>query len=58
MSAVPSRRKAYTATVTGRAFNDTGLTANTSYRYRVRATDAAGNLGAYSRLAGATTLPF
>jgi len=46
------------ATVTGRAFNDTGLTASTTYRYRVRATDAAGNLGAYSNVAGTTTLPF
>src|SRR5947209_5324064 len=28
--------------------NDTGLTASTSYSYRVRATDAAGNLSGYS----------
>jgi hypothetical protein len=31
------------------------LTANTSYSYRVRATDAAGNLSAYSNIATATT---
>ena len=46
------------ATVTGTAFNDTALSPNTSYTYRVRATDAAGNLGAYSNQAGATTLLF
>jgi glucose/arabinose dehydrogenase/fibronectin type 3 domain-containing protein len=40
---------------TGTSFSDTGLTANTSYRYRVRAVDAAGNLGAYSAPASATT---
>jgi hypothetical protein len=39
-------------------FNDTGLTANTSYSYRVRVTDAAGNLGTYSNMASATTLAF
>ena len=37
-----------------RAFNDTGLTAATSYSYRVRATDAAGNLSGYSNMASAT----
>jgi fibronectin type 3 domain-containing protein len=42
-------------TTTG--FNDTGLTASTSYSYRVRATDAVGNLGAYSGVASASTLP-
>src|SRR2546423_5729567 len=31
------------AAPTTSAFNDTGLTASTSYSYRVRATDAAGN---------------
>ena len=41
------------ATVT---FNNTGLTASTSYSYRVRATDAAANLGPYSSPASATTL--
>src|SRR5262249_54638772 len=37
-------------------FSDTGLTAATVYRYRVRATDAAGNLSTYSSTATATTL--
>jgi hypothetical protein len=45
-------------TASGTSFNDTGLSANTSYSYRVRATDAAGNLGPYSNVASATTLPF
>jgi chitodextrinase len=36
------------ATPTTTTFNDTGLTASTSYSYRVRATDAAGNLSTYS----------
>jgi chitodextrinase len=43
------------ATPTGTSFADTGLTAGTSYSYRVRATDAAGNLGSYSNVASATT---
>src|SRR6185436_11228086 len=43
------------ATLAGTSFNDTALTANTSYSYRVRAVDAAGNLGAYSPVASATT---
>jgi chitodextrinase len=37
------------------AYSDTGLTANTLYSYRVRATDAAGNLSAYSTVGTATT---
>src|SRR5262249_39592684 len=37
------------------SLNDTGLTASTSYSYRVRATDAASNLGPYSAVASATT---
>jgi chitodextrinase len=36
-------------------FSDSGLTASTSYSYRVRATDAAGNLSGYSNVASATT---
>ena len=39
------------ATPSGTTFNDTGLTAATSYSYRVRATDAAGNLSGYSSVA-------
>jgi chitodextrinase len=46
------------ATATGTTYNDTGLAPNTSYSYRVRATDAAGNLGPYSNVASATTLAF
>ncbi len=37
-------------------YNDTGLTASTSYSYRVRATDAAGNLSPYSNIATASTI--
>ncbi len=36
-------------------YSATGLTAATSYSYRVRATDAAGNLSNYSNTASATT---
>src|ERR1700720_4709608 len=43
------------ATPTATIFNDTGLAASTSYSYRVRATDAAGNLSAYSSTATAST---
>jgi len=43
------------ATPTTTTFNDTGLTASTSYSYRVRANDAAGNNSAYSNTASATT---
>jgi hypothetical protein len=46
------------ATVTGTTFNNTGLAPSTSYSYRVRATDAAGNLSPYSNVASATTLMF
>ena len=42
-------------TSTGTTYNDTGLTASTSYSYRARATDAAGNLGPYSNVASLTT---
>ncbi|HEU4938192.1 MAG TPA: fibronectin type III domain-containing protein, partial [Vicinamibacterales bacterium] len=41
--------------VTTTSFNNTGLTASTSYSYRVRATDAAGNQSGYSNTASATT---
>ena len=45
------------ATVSGStlSYSDTGLSASTSYSYRVRANDAAGNLGNYSNTASATT---
>jgi fibronectin type 3 domain-containing protein len=37
------------------SYSDTSLTAATSYSYRVQATDAAGNLSAFSNTASATT---
>ena len=42
-------------TVTTTSYNNTGLAASTTYRYRVRAGDAAGNLSSYSAIASATT---
>src|SRR5258708_10107220 len=42
-------------TSTGTSFGDVALASGTSYSYRVRAADAAGNLGAYSNIASATT---
>ena len=42
-------------TASATTFSNTGLTANTSYSYRVRATDAANNLSAYSNTASAAT---
>ena len=42
-------------TTTTTTFNDTGLTVGTSYSYRARAGDAAGNLSVYSNVASATT---
>jgi chitodextrinase len=44
-----------TAVAGATTFADSGLTSQTSYSYRVRATDAAGNLGAYSNTASAAT---
>jgi len=32
-------------------YTDTGVSGGTTYRYRVRATDAAGNLSSYSNIA-------
>ena len=43
-------------TASGTSYPDSGLTASTTYRYRVRATDAAGNLSGYSAVVNATTL--
>jgi Fibronectin type III domain/Right handed beta helix region len=43
------------ATPTGTTASDTGLSASTSYSYRVRATDAANNLSGYSATASAIT---
>ena len=40
---------------TGTSYKDTSVSASTSYSYRVRATDAAGNLSPYSNTASATT---
>src|SRR3989454_777031 len=39
----------------GTTFSNTALSAGTSYSYQVRATDAAGNLSAYSNVASAVT---
>ncbi len=46
---------AQVATPGGTTFSNSGLLPATSYRYRVRATDAAGNVSAYSNIASATT---
>ena len=43
------------ASPTGTTYKDTSVSASTSYSYRLRATDAAGNLSTYSNIAGATT---
>ena len=43
------------ATTIGTAYNDTGLPASTTYSYRVRAKDAAGNLSSYSNVLAAST---
>jgi chitodextrinase len=45
-------------TTTGTTYNDTNLSRNTSYSYRVRATDATGNRSPYSSVTSATTLAF
>lgn len=43
------------ATSTSTSYSNTGLTAATTYRYRVRAYDGAGNNGGYSGIANGTT---
>ncbi|MEK7138744.1 MAG: LamG-like jellyroll fold domain-containing protein, partial [Patescibacteria group bacterium] len=43
------------ATPSTNSYSDTGLTANTTYQYRVRATDAVGNLSGYSGMATTMT---
>jgi glucose/arabinose dehydrogenase/PKD repeat protein len=43
------------ATPTGTTYSDPGRSPSTTYRYRVRAADAAGNLSTYSAIATATT---
>ncbi|MGB8328235.1 MAG: Ig-like domain-containing protein [Steroidobacteraceae bacterium] len=43
------------ATPTTTTFSNTGLTNATTYTYRVRASDAAGNLSSYSNVSSATT---
>jgi chitodextrinase len=42
-------------TTTATTYNDSGLTAGTTYGYRVRALDSANNLSGYSNVASATT---
>ncbi|MFH1017713.1 MAG: S8 family serine peptidase [Pseudomonadota bacterium] len=44
------------STTSALTYSDTGLAANTSYSYTVKAKDAAGNLSAASNTASATTL--
>jgi PKD repeat protein len=46
---------AQVATPTTTSFGDSGLSANTTYSYRLRAADAAGNMSGYSVVASATT---
>src|SRR6185295_20025006 len=43
------------ATPTATTYSDTGLAAATTYRYWVRATDAAGNLSGWSSIVSAAT---
>jgi chitodextrinase len=45
----------FVTTVSGRNYTNTGLIANTTYYYRVQATDAAGNVSSYSNVASGRT---
>ncbi|MGH8240152.1 MAG: fibronectin type III domain-containing protein, partial [Steroidobacteraceae bacterium] len=45
------------ATPTSATYSNTGLTGSTTYRYRVRASDAVPNFSSYSAIASATTQP-
>jgi outer membrane protein assembly factor BamB len=45
-----------TTTGTGTTYKDTTTVASTTYSYRVRAKDTAGNLSTYSNIAAATTM--
>lgn len=47
----------FTITPSNSYSNTTGLTGSTTYRYRVRAMDGAGNNSGYSNISSATTLP-
>ena len=57
--ALPGRRPARTSSRSrprpATTYSDTGLAAATTYRYRVRAADAAGNLSGYTAIQNATT---
>ncbi len=46
----------FLASVSNTSFSDTGLVSATTYRYQVRAVDAAGNFSGYSTAISATTL--
>lgn len=50
------RDGALLTSVIGTTYQNTGLTANTTYSYQVRAKDAAGNISGYSSSVRATTL--
>ena len=43
------------ASAAGTSYSDSGLSGSTTYLYRVRATDAAGNLSGYSNVVSAST---
>ena len=45
------------ATPTTNSFSNTGLTASTTYYYKVSAVDASGNIGPLSAERSGTTLP-